>query len=304
MSDDAAAPRSRRACSARRSATRELLQSIVEVARAIFARARRPRSSCSTRRRTSSSSRRSSGEGEESLVGKRFPSSTGIAGWVLATRQPLVIEDVAQRPALRARRRRGHRLRAAGADGRPAAARRDVARRARGARPPSVRASRSPEIDLLGLFANQAAIALDLLLRARRGCKRAGGEATSRSSRRLARGSRRARRGRPAPRAALIAAAGRDSLDTASPEAAGLTVAGLRENVASDVGGAPRRRRRSRRFRAWRFRACRFRACVPRRPRRCPPSQPALLVELVRHGDPPCLEVRVCERSAVCSTRR
>ena len=38
------------------------------------------------------------GEGEDDLVGMRFPSGTGIAGWVLSTRQPLVIEDVANDP--------------------------------------------------------------------------------------------------------------------------------------------------------------------------------------------------------------
>ena len=38
------------------------------------------------------------GEGEESLLGTRFPADHGIAGWVLATRTPLVIEDVEQDP--------------------------------------------------------------------------------------------------------------------------------------------------------------------------------------------------------------
>jgi GAF domain-containing protein len=36
-----------------------------------------------------------SGEGSESLVGVKFPDSAGVAGWVLATREPLVLEDVA-----------------------------------------------------------------------------------------------------------------------------------------------------------------------------------------------------------------
>ena len=36
------------------------------------------------------------GEGEDTLVGRRFPSSTGLAGWVLVTRQPLVLDDVTQ----------------------------------------------------------------------------------------------------------------------------------------------------------------------------------------------------------------
>jgi GAF domain-containing protein len=36
-----------------------------------------------------------SGEGSESLVGVKFPDNTGVAGWVLATREPLLLEDVA-----------------------------------------------------------------------------------------------------------------------------------------------------------------------------------------------------------------
>jgi GAF domain-containing protein len=37
-----------------------------------------------------------SGEGEESLIGTRLPSGTGVAGWVLTTRQPLVINDTSK----------------------------------------------------------------------------------------------------------------------------------------------------------------------------------------------------------------
>jgi GAF domain-containing protein len=107
------------------------------------------------------------GYGADTLVGQRFPSSTGIAGWVLVTRQPLVIEDVTQDPRFG----------------------RDVAEktgyipkglmavpllhedRALGVLEVLDRPQRAEfslvEMDLLGLFANQAAIALDLLLRAR-----------------------------------------------------------------------------------------------------------------------------------------
>src|SRR5581483_3770098 len=38
------------------------------------------------------------GEGEEELHGLRFPAGTGIAGWVLSTQTPLVIEDVQKDP--------------------------------------------------------------------------------------------------------------------------------------------------------------------------------------------------------------
>jgi GAF domain-containing protein len=39
-----------------------------------------------------------SGEGERELVGRRFPASTGVAGWVLSSRTPLVLEDVQSDP--------------------------------------------------------------------------------------------------------------------------------------------------------------------------------------------------------------
>ncbi len=36
-----------------------------------------------------------SGEGSESLIGVKIPDTTGVAGWVLAAREPLFLEDVA-----------------------------------------------------------------------------------------------------------------------------------------------------------------------------------------------------------------
>jgi GAF domain-containing protein len=39
-----------------------------------------------------------SGEGEQDLVGRRFPATTGVAGWVLSSRTPLVLEDVQSDP--------------------------------------------------------------------------------------------------------------------------------------------------------------------------------------------------------------
>ena len=35
-------------------------------------------------------------EGSESLVGVKIPDGAGVAGWVLATREPLLLEDVAR----------------------------------------------------------------------------------------------------------------------------------------------------------------------------------------------------------------
>ena len=39
-----------------------------------------------------------SGHGGDTLVGTRFPSSTGIAGFALVTRQPLVVDDLQNDP--------------------------------------------------------------------------------------------------------------------------------------------------------------------------------------------------------------
>ena len=78
-------------------AHKALLQSIVDVARAIFdARA----SSIFLLDEDAGELvlEAVSGEGQEGLVGMRFPSSAGIAGWVLVTRQPLVLDDVTQDP--------------------------------------------------------------------------------------------------------------------------------------------------------------------------------------------------------------
>jgi GAF domain-containing protein len=108
------------------------------------------------------------GSGAEALIGRRFPSSTGIAGWVLVTRQPLVIEDVTTDPrfAKDVAADTGyvpkgimavpllHEQRSLGVL--------EVLDR------PAKAAFSLAEMDLLGLFANQAAIALDLTLKSRR----------------------------------------------------------------------------------------------------------------------------------------
>ena len=109
-----------------------------------------------------------SGEGEDDLIGMRFPSSTGIAGWVLVTRQPLVDRRPAGRPALRTGGGRVDGVRAERARRRAAADRRCRDRRpVRSSTARSTSRSRSAEMDLLTLFANQAAIGLDLLRRGR-----------------------------------------------------------------------------------------------------------------------------------------
>jgi GAF domain-containing protein len=107
------------------------------------------------------------GEGEDTLVGRRFPSSTGIAGWVLVTRQSLVLDDVAQDPRFSSR--------FAGDTGYVPKGIMAVPllheERCLGVlevldRPEQSRFSLE-ELELLGLFGHQAAIALELMRRAR-----------------------------------------------------------------------------------------------------------------------------------------
>ncbi|HEX5029204.1 MAG TPA: GAF domain-containing protein [Gaiellaceae bacterium] len=107
------------------------------------------------------------GEGEDTLLGTRFPAGTGIAGWVLATRTPLVIEDVHNDP-------RWSRDVAEGTGYVPKGLMAAPLLHEEGAlgvlsvldRPEQTLFSLQ-EMELLGLFANQAAIAVDLLLKAR-----------------------------------------------------------------------------------------------------------------------------------------
>lgn len=108
------------------------------------------------------------GEGSGSLVGERLPSSTGIGGWVLVTRQPIVLDDVAQDPrwAKDAAQRTGYVPKGMMCvplvyEEEPLGVLYVLDR------PQETRFSLE-EMELLGLFGNQAAIGLDLLRKARR----------------------------------------------------------------------------------------------------------------------------------------
>ena len=145
----------------------ELLRSIVEVARAIF-HARGSSIFLFDEEADELVFAAVASAEEQSLLGMRIPSSTGIAGWVLSSRTPLVIDDLSNDPRFA----------------------RDVAEktgyvpqglmavpllhdeRALGVlqvldRPSNSRFSLQ-EMELLGLFGTQAAVALDLLSSARR----------------------------------------------------------------------------------------------------------------------------------------
>jgi GAF domain-containing protein len=145
---------------------RALLQSIVEVARAIFS-AKAASIFLHDEEADDLVFEAVAGEGSDNLIGTRFPSSTGVAGWVLVTRQPLVIEDLQQDPRFSREQ--------AESTGYVPAAMMSVpllhGERSLGVlnvldRSQAVEFSLG-QMELLGLFANQAAIALDLLQRAR-----------------------------------------------------------------------------------------------------------------------------------------
>jgi hypothetical protein len=78
-------------------AHRRLLQATVDVARRIFS-ARASSVFLYDEETDELVFEAVSGEGAEALLGQRIPSSTGIAGWVLVTRQPLVVEELDKDP--------------------------------------------------------------------------------------------------------------------------------------------------------------------------------------------------------------
>jgi GAF domain-containing protein len=144
-----------------------LLRSIVEVARAIFS-AQRSSIFLLDEEADELVFEAVAGEEEQGLIGTRIPSSTGIAGWTLITRQPLVIEDLTQDPR--------HSREVAESTGYVPKGIMSVPllvdERVLGVLQVLDRPQRPgfslQEMELLGLFANQAAIALDLLQRSRR----------------------------------------------------------------------------------------------------------------------------------------
>jgi len=145
---------------------RSLLESVTEVARAIFG-AEAASVFLLDEETDELVFEAIAGYGADTLIGQRFPSSTGIAGWVLVTRQPLVIEDVTEDPRFAKDFAEGTGYVPKGLMAVPLL----HEERVLGVLEVLDRPQRSQfslvEMDLLGLFANQAAIALDLLRRAR-----------------------------------------------------------------------------------------------------------------------------------------
>jgi GAF domain-containing protein len=116
------------------------------------------------------------GEGADSLVGRRFPADTGVAGWVLVTRQPLVVDDLAKDTRFSREAAESTGFVPKGLMAVPLLAEERVLGVLEVLDRPQQTKFTLAEIDLLGLFANQAAIALDLLQRARRARAALAGE--------------------------------------------------------------------------------------------------------------------------------
>ena len=142
-------------------AYRELLGAIVEVARSIFG-ARASSILLLDEETEELVFEAVVGEGEGDLLGMRFPAGHGIAGWVLATRTSLVIEDVREDPRFASDVAEGTGYVPSGLMAAPLL----HEERALGVLEVLDRPEQSDfslaEMDLLGLFANQAAIAVDL----------------------------------------------------------------------------------------------------------------------------------------------
>ena len=148
-------------------AYRSLLTATVEVARAIF-RAKASSVFLLDEETDELVFEAVAGPDAGELIGRRFPSSTGVAGWVLVTRQPLVLDDVTADTRFSQEAAESTGYVPKGLMAAPLL----VEERALGVlevldRPSETRFTLA-EMDLLGLFANQAAVALDLLQRARR----------------------------------------------------------------------------------------------------------------------------------------
>jgi GAF domain-containing protein len=144
---------------------RALLRSIVDTARAIF-QARASSIFLLDVEADELVFEAVSGEGEEALLGRRFPTGKGIVGWVLVTRQPLVLEDVASDPRFARELAEGTGYVPKGLMAVPLLHGESVLgvlevldRQA---------SFTLADMDLLSLFAGQAAIALDLLQKGRR----------------------------------------------------------------------------------------------------------------------------------------
>jgi len=148
------------------AAHRELLQSVVDNARAIFS-GRAASIMLYAPDTHELVFEAVSGEGEETIVGSRMPGGTGIAGWVVTSAEAVIVEDVARDPrfARAVAERTGYvpttLMSAPLLHGEATLGVLNVL-------DPTVRRHPVGELDLLGSFANHAAIAHSVVRAARR----------------------------------------------------------------------------------------------------------------------------------------
>jgi GAF domain-containing protein len=152
-----------------------LLRSIVEVARAIF-HAKASSVFLFDAETDELVFAAVAGDDEQHLVGRRLPSSTGIAGWVLSSRTPLVLEDVRQDPRFARDVAEGTGYVPEGLMAVPLLDDEAVLGVLQVLDRPQRSRFSLQEMELLGLFAGQAAIALSLLGSARRARRALAGE--------------------------------------------------------------------------------------------------------------------------------
>lgn len=107
------------------------------------------------------------GEGSDHLIATRIPDQTGIAGWVLTARQPIVLEDVASDPRFARDVAQSTGYVPSGLMACPLMLQDRVLGVLSVLDRPARPSFSLSEIDLLGHFAHQAALALDLAERAR-----------------------------------------------------------------------------------------------------------------------------------------
>jgi len=152
-----------------------LLRSVVEVARAIFG-AKASSIFLFDEETDELVFAAVAGDDEQHLVGRRMPSSSGIAGWVLSSRTPLVLDDVTKDPRFARDVAEGTGYVPQGMMAVPLLDDEDSLGVLQVLDRPQQSRFSLQEMELLGLFANQAAIALALLLSARRARQALEGE--------------------------------------------------------------------------------------------------------------------------------
>jgi len=120
-------------------------------------------------------------ESEQHLVGVRMPSSQGIAGWVLSARTPLVLEDVRNDPRFSRDVAEGTGYVPKGLMAVPLLHEDEPLGVLQVLDRPERSTFSLAEMELLGLFATQAAVALSLLRKARRAKAALAGDADAAS---------------------------------------------------------------------------------------------------------------------------